>query len=1133
MLRLNFFLALGYFLGGFLGNLLIIPPSYASSIWPAAGIALAGIVTYGRKVIPGIWLGAFFSQVYTFLDTANLQNIPTSLVIGGIASTAATLQAVLGAWLIKRTVGANNPLIDDTSILRFFALGGPLSCIISASIGVTTLYLAGVINLENSAFSWMIWWVGDVIGVLVFTPFLLCFIGIPRNLWRMRINPVALPLLMLLLLVAALFQLGKNQEQARISAIFAERTNLLHSALQNELNHHIEINQTLKAFFDSSTNVTPDKFKLFTKSQFAGHESLLALEWIPRITANNRSFYEQLLGSGFIIRVPDGKQGLEPVPPDSEYFPIAYVEPFQGNEQALGFEVINNPMVNQTIQLARDTGQTTATDINHLEQDLNKRPGIVLYTPVYQVNKNPNTPEQRRQYLRGFVASVLLAGIEVKEIKRNFDDLQIQLKITDTGTELFNEFAGTSPLPPSFSPLEKNTQLSLANRTWNVTYHAAPQFYDAQISWNIWWLILGGFLMTGLTGLGLLMLTGRAMQTEGIVKIRTQELEKEIIRRKKIIQQHNDHYRVLQAIASPAPLFDILELIVTIAEQNYPDILCSILLLDEEGKHLHTGAAPSLPKFYNQAIDGIAIGDGVGSSGTAAYKGQRVIIENVFEHPYCKDYVALAKQAGLAASWSEPVFSSTQRVLGVFAIYHRTPYYPDTELLTEINELAQLASIAIERKISEEKVTHLAFFDALTNLPNRRLFMANLEKALSSDIRHKTNGALLYLDLDHFKTLNDSLGHDIGDELLIQVANRLKQCVRDEDTVARLGGDEFVILLSCREISQNIMAEHALTLAERVQTGLQAPYQLKEHIHHITPSIGITLIPNPDITPGELLKQADTAMYHAKNRGRNSISFYNEEMQRRADQRLILERDLRVALAEQQFSLHYQPQFDLKQQLLGAEALLRWQHPEKGMIPLADFIHVAEETGLILLIGDWVIRQACLQLIKWPGLPRLAVNISPKQFRQPKFAHKIAAILSEYGVEKSRLTLEIIEGSLVEDLDDTIEKLQALQNLGIHISIDDFGTGYSSLSYLKMLPLNQLKIDQSFVRDIITDANDAVIVETIIVMAKHFGLSVIAEGVETIQQAQYLRDSNCKGYQGYLFSKPLAEDEFTRQFIKE
>ena len=758
---------------------------------------------------------------------------------------------------------------------------------------------------------------------------------------------------------------------------------------------------------------------------------------------------------------------------------------------------------------------------------------VVIYSPVYQPDKTLNTLEQRRQYLKGFVASVLLVGNEVNEVKHHFDNLRILLKITDGAIELFSETADKSTLELGLPALEKTTQLSLANRIWNVTYRAAPQFYYAQISWNIWWLILGGFFLTGLTGLGLLMLTGRTMQTERIVKIRTQELENEIARRKKIIQQHNDHNKVLQAIASPAPLSDILELIVKTAEQNFPDSLCSILLLDEEGKHLHTGAAPSLPEFYNQAIDGIAIGDSVGCFGTAAYKGQRVIIEDIYQHPDCRDFVELATQARLSACWSEPIFSSTQRVLGTFTVYHRTPNYPETELLTEINELAQLASIAIERRLSEEKVTQLAFFDALTNLPNRRFFMANLEKALSSDIRHKTNGALLYLDLDHFKTLNDSLGHDIGDELLIQVANRLKQCVRDEDTVARLGGDEFVILLSCREASQDVMIEHALTLAERVQAALQSPYQLKEHIHHITPSIGITLIPNPNITPGDLLKQADTAMYHAKNKGRNSISFYNEDMQRRADQRLMLERDLREALAQQQFSLHYQPQFDLKHQLIGAEALLRWQHPEKGIIPLANFIHVAEETGLILLIGDWVIREACLQLIKWPGLPRLAVNISPKQFRQPQFSQKIAAILAEYGIAKSRLTLEIIESSLAEDIDDTIEKLQALQNLGIHISIDDFGTGYSSLAYLKLLPINQLKIDQSFVRDIITDSNDAVIVETIIGMAKHFGLSVIAEGVETIQQAQYLRDSNCKGYQGYLFSKPLPADEFFRQFIKE
>jgi diguanylate cyclase (GGDEF)-like protein len=869
MLRLNIFLALGYFLGGFLGNQIAITPSYANSIWPAAGIALAGIVTYGRNVIPGIWLGAFFTQVYLFSDFPSLQNMPNSLVIGSIVSTAATAQAVLGAWLIKRYLGLSNPLIDDKSILLFFALGGLLSCMVSASIGMATLYLEGIVSLKNSAYSWITWWVGDVIGVLIFTPFLLCFIGTPRSHWRLRINTVALPLLV----------------------------------------------------------------------------------------------------------------------------------------------------------------------------------------------------------------------------------------------------------------------LSFANQIWNVAYRIPPQFHYTQISGNIGWLILGGFLLAGLTGLGLLMLTGRTMQTEDIVKIRTQKLEKEIASRKKIIQQHSDHNKVLQAIAGTATLSNILELIVKTAEQNFPDSLCSILLLDQEGKHLHSGAAPSLPEFYKQAIDGITIGDGVGSCGTAAYKGQRVIVEDIDQHPYCQDFVELAKQAGLASCWSEPIFSSTQRVLGTFAVYHRTTSYPDSELLTEIKELAQLASIAIERKFSEEKVTHLAFFDALTNLPNRRLFMSNMEKALASDLRHKTNGALLYLDLDHFKTLNDSLGHDIGDELLIEVANRLKQCVRDDDTVARLGGDEFVLLLSCREISQDTMIEHALTTAERVRIALQAPYQLKGHVHYITPSIGITLVPYPNITAGELLKQADTAMYHAKNKGRNAISFYNEDMQRHANQRLMLEKDLREALAQQQFSLHYQPQFDGAHQLIGAEALLRWQHPEKGMIPLADFIHVAEETGLILLIGDWVVREACAQLLKWPGLPRLAINISHKQFRQPKFHQKMAAILAEYEMVKPRLTLEITEGSLIEDIDATIEKLQSLQSLGIDISIDDFGTGYSSLAYLRQFPLSQLKIDQSFIHHINSHSSDSVIVETIIGMAKHLGLSVIAEGVETPEQVQFLRDNNCKGYQGYLFSRPLAVDEFSRQFI--
>lgn len=1131
MKRVNFFLAIGYFLGGYLGTLLTIPPSHSSPIWPAAGIALAFFFVYGRAVIPGIWLGTFLTQTYAFLDTTNLQNLLSSLLFGSVVSSAATLQAGLGARLIKRAIGANSALIGDRSILYFLGIGGPVSCTISASIGILTLYLNGVINTDDVTFGWLTWWIGDTIGVLIFAPLLLCFIGEPRREWQIRVNSIALPLVILLLLVGALFQLGKHQEHKRISALFEERVSLLHNALQNEFNIHVGINRTLKAFFENSSEITPDQFKAFTHTIFDGQSNLQALEWIPRVTADTRHFYEALLGPSFIIKVPDDKYAMQPAPLREEYFPIAYLEPFQGNERAFGFDISSNPTAYKAIQSARDSGKTTITKRIHLIQDPNNSPAAVIYTPVYQSHQALKTPEQRRESLRGFAASVLLIGNEVSEVKSRFMHLQLFLKITDENTELFSEIADKAMLELNFPKLEKNLRIKIADRYWNVTYSATPQFYNAQLSWTIWWLILSGLMLTSLMGAGLLMLTSRTMQTEGLVKIRTSELEEEIAERKKIIQQRNDHNKVLQAIVSTLPLADVLKLIIDIAEENHPDSLCSILLLDATGQYLHTGAAPSLPEFYNQAINGVAIGYGVGSCGTAAFTGQRVIVENIQQHPFWQGYTELAAQAELASCWSEPIFSSNRQVLGTFAIYHHSPRAPSPALLGEIHDFAQLASIAIEKKYAEEKISHLAFFDALTNLPNRRLFLDRLEQSLANAARKHANGALLYLDLDHFKTLNDSLGHPIGDELLIQVAKRLKDCLRDEDTVARLGGDEFVILMNCRNITPEAMFEHALTMAERVQAALQEAYYLKGYTHHITPSIGITLLPQPFITSEELLKQADTAMYHAKNKGRNTISFYNEDMQYRADQRLTLENDIRIALNEQQFSLHYQPQFNENRELIGAEALLRWQHPEKGMIPPDHFIPVAEETNLILAIGEWVLNEACLQLQKWPNLPHLAVNVCPKEFRQTQFTVNIINTLERYGIPASRLMLEITEGIIVRDINENIVKLKVLKDLGITISIDDFGTGYSSLSYLKVLPISQLKIDQSFVRDITSDPDDAVIVETIIAMARHLGLSLVAEGVETAEQLQFLKTKGCKGYQGYFFSKPLPKEEFAEQFL--
>jgi len=1133
MLQLNLFMALGYFLGGYLGSLLSISANIGSNIWPAAGIALAGTITYGTRAIPGIWIGAFCIQTYSFLISSTGNSLVSIHLLGAAIATAATVQALAGAWLIKYSVARYKILTDDGSIVGFLLLGGPVSCIISASISVATLYLNDLSGSNPIGLSWMIWWVGDVSGVLIFTPMLLCFIGRPQNEWRLRIPTVALPLSVFFLLLTALFQFTKEQELMRLTILFKERVNLLHHALQNKLDRHLEINYSVKALFDSSDNVSNDEFRSFAKDILKHHPSIQALEWLPRINWDNYANFQAIMPGIFPIHQANGNPETLSVKSNTELFPVVYAEPRETNKSNIGFDVASDPIRFHAIQLARDTLTPTATELIHILQEKGMPPGIQIFTPIYQPHQDLETIRQRRQQFLGVVSSSFVIAKKIIEVKNQFENLQLQLTITDENTELFNDSDSEEALKSKTQGMELTLPLTVANRNWNVTYIAAPQFDRDEHSWNIWWFLWTGLLITAISSSFLLMLTGRTLRTQDLVNIRTRELKAESNERQTIIRQHRGHNQILQAIASPAPLLEIVNLIISTTEKQFPASLCSILLLHEGGKYIERVIAPSLPKFYTEELEGLAIGEGVCDFGTSAANGERILIENIEQHPYWQGFSDLAKKVGLQASFSEPILSHTHKVLGVFTVYRRTPCLPEADLLSEVSHLAQLATIAIERKVSEKQIAHLAYYDSLTNLPNRRLFLDQLEKTLAAALRYKTHAALLYLDLDHFKTLNDSLGHDIGDELLIQVANRLKLCVRDEDTVARLGGDEFVLLLSSREISKEIMRDRSLTTAERVQSTLEVPYKLKGHIHHITPSIGITLIPQPDITPGELLKQADTAMYHAKNRGRNSISFYSGDMQRRADQRLEMENDLRTAISDNQFSLHYQPQFDNDHKLIGAEALIRWHHPVKGMISPAEFIPVAEETSLILAISEWVLHEACSQLNQWSNLPHLAINISPKQFRQPKFEEQIANSLAKHNVSSSRLMLEITEGSIIDDIEDSIIKLQSMQNLGINISIDDFGTGYSSLAYLKVLPLNQLKIDQSFVRDISIDNNDAVIVETIIAMSKHLGLTVIAEGVETVEQLQFLRDRKCKGYQGYFFSKPLPAHDFTLLFLNE
>jgi diguanylate cyclase (GGDEF)-like protein/PAS domain S-box-containing protein len=585
-----------------------------------------------------------------------------------------------------------------------------------------------------------------------------------------------------------------------------------------------------------------------------------------------------------------------------------------------------------------------------------------------------------------------------------------------------------------------------------------------------------------------------------------------------------DQAYVLDLIARDAPLIEILHVLAKVIESEASEARCAVLLLDEGAETLTVAAAPSLVDVGLHEADGLVVGPEAGASGTAAFRREPVVTTDVANDPLWRDPKQMALARGIRAAWSTPIIAADgDRVLGVLTVYFDEPRRPTPAESGLLELAAHLADIAIERTHAQAQLAHQAAHDALTGLPNRLFFLDRIGLALARTQRSRSSVAVLFLDLDRFKFINDSLGHDAGDRVLVALGKRLQEVVRPGDTVARFGGDEFTIL--CEGIADEA---HALAIAERVAQVATAPFALGDAEVFVTMSIGIALASGGRARPESLVENADAAMYRAKARGGNRREMFDQAMRARAKRRLAMHSSLYRAVERREFRLLYQPIHALGSgRPLGAEALVRWEHPDRGLIEPGEFIALAEETGLIVPIGTHVLREACRQARTWAATgsrPVIKVNLSGRQFAHPNLAGVVAEILAETGIDPATVYLEITETVLMEDAESTTTALADLKSLGVSLTVDDFGTGYSSLAYLKRFPVDELKVDRAFVAGLLTDQEDLAIVTAVINLAHTLGLNAVAEGVETTEQLTRLRELGCDIGQGYYFGRPLPAE---------
>jgi len=1188
---------------GLLGVQLAIPPGYATAIWPPSGVALASVLIWRTPGLVGVWFASFSINV---INQYGFQ-IPAieALIAPTWIASASVLQAILGAFLIRRYIGYPTRLNRIGDILRFLILAGPVSCLVSATLSVGFLISTGVVDTQVAKINWLTWWVGDTIGVTVFAPLMFLMFALPRRYWRAQRFAVGLPLALVVIFTILMYRQSLDKEEESQSARFKGQANALQLAIQTELDSHINQLYNLRGFLYSNLEVSPADFKRFAEEVLQRQTSLQGLSWNVYLHDHERKNFEDKMrqvykGVPFMLQERHSIYGLVRSEQRDNYVVVTLIEPFDVNQAALGFDVLSSPLRRQALEQAVRTGRASATSPIRLVQEFGEQKGALIFLPGFHSKSTPEQEGERLDALAGYVVAVVRIDDLINNVLARYNLKKNGLRLYPKGSPDKLYYTTDSFESSEKGMLYDQSEIRVGSGVWVLEQSASKQSLD--YSWGLYFVLTGGFFMTSLMGGFLLVLAGRSSDISRQVRLRTKELQKsnELLAESQRIAQmgswewaHNglDHQwsaqfynlldldpeehkaseRLFLEQLAPEQIPEVERALACAIRGQRLDIECCLRVQnDKPQRHLalkgervivnhrnggqnhflsivarditeqqYAAQELELAAITFETHEAIVITDPqtviqrVNKAFTriTGYSSDEVLGKkiNFLKSGRHGDnfYRELWQSLTLKGHWHGEIWN--KRKDGVV--------YPEMVTITAVDTLGQgqpthyvAAFLDItEKKASEERIRYLAYYDSITQLPNRDLFMESLRHQLAHCERHNGYTALLFMDLDNFKMLNDSLGHDIGDELLKRVAERLTDVLRAEDIFSRFGGDEFLFLLPANDETPEQVMDQAAHVADRILSSLEEPFDLKGHNHKVSASIGITYLPQLDIEAEGYIQQADTAMYRAKNAGKAAFAFYEPQMQAEILNRLELEKSIRTALEQDQFVLFYQPQHDQHGAMVGCEALVRWNHPERGIVGPIEFIDVAEESSLIVDLGLQVLEKACHQMQLWLGTPmgdcEVSINISSRHFAHPAFIQHIESALERYPAIKGKLWLEITEGVFLKsgaNLDETFKQLKRMQ---MRCSIDDFGTGYSSLGYLKNLDIDQLKIAQEFVRDLVTDEKDAQLVKAIVQMGISLGIHLVAEGVETQAQYDFLQELGCPCYQGYLFARPMPADE--------